>query len=50
MYPTGNSHNFRSTQSAVEYAECLSAEGVKPHPSECPIYDTKNYLIVQLQL
>ena len=26
---------------AIEYTDCTSAEGVRPPPNECPVYDTK---------
>ena len=33
--------NFVQLAGAVEYTDCFSVERVRPHPNECPGYDTK---------
>ena len=32
---------FAQSTGAVEYTECTSAEGLDPHPNECPRYNIK---------
>ena len=34
---------------AVKYTSCFYAEGVNPHPNECPGYMTLNNLMVGFQ-
>ena len=41
LFFPGLSELIAQSAGAVEYTDCISAEGVKPSPNECPGYGTK---------